>query len=115
MVRTHGRSLDFFLPQKVRPVQLNIGANRHHADDRRCAAPAQRPERLLRRQFQADCFKRILHAAIGQRADLLDRVAIGWVDHIRGAEFLGQVQFRTHHVDGDDLTRSGNLGAVDGG
>ena len=53
-VRAHARTLDFFLLQEVRTVQLDLRAYRNHADHRRRAAFGQHRKRLLRGLFEAD-------------------------------------------------------------
>jgi hypothetical protein len=45
----------------------------------------------------------------------LDRVAVGGVDHVGGAELFGQLQLGGHAVDGDDPAGAGDGRAVDGG
>jgi hypothetical protein len=46
-VRSHHAALDAALAQEVDAVQLDLGADRDHADQRRRAARAQRREALL--------------------------------------------------------------------
>ncbi|MCY1437239.1 hypothetical protein D9M71_533930 [compost metagenome] len=56
-----------------------------------------------------------MHAATGQLLNLLHRVAVFRVDHVGGAELLGQLQLGVEHIDGDDARRTGQCRAIDRG
>ncbi|MNE36399.1 hypothetical protein D3C80_1302080 [compost metagenome] len=56
-----------------------------------------------------------MHAATGQFLALLHRVAVLRVDHVGGAELLGQLQLGVEHVDGNDARSTGQCRTVDRG
>src|SRR3546814_7721958 len=72
-VAAHDRALQFLARKQIHRRQADLLAQRHHAEDRRGAAAAQRRDRKARRSGSADCFDRMVDPALGQLEDLLDR------------------------------------------
>src|SRR5690348_9960518 len=112
-VAAHAAPLDPLLAQEHRAVELDLLADRDHADDRRGAARPDAVEALLGRDLQPDRLERVVDAAVRHRADLLHRVVALRVDRVRGAELLGLRKLRLYRVDGDDHARAGNARALD--
>src|SRR5947207_13329457 len=94
-------------------MQLDLDAERHHADDCRWAAGAQHAEGLLGGILRAERLEGIMHAALGQLAHRLDRVEIAGVDRVGGAELAREVKLRGHAVDRDDALGAGERRAID--
>ena len=96
-------------------VELDLLADRDHADDRRGAAGARHSKPARRRFFEADRLERVVDAAAGQLADrLAPRRA---TRHRRRASRRARwpsCQLVLEHVDGDDHARAGDAGALDG-
>src|SRR5436305_14901664 len=79
LVGAHRRALDFSVAQEIEAMQLDLLAERDHADDGRGAAGPQHCERLLRGLLAAQHFERVMYAAIGDTAHPLDHGAIPWL------------------------------------
>src|SRR5207248_6830137 len=105
-VPAHRGSLDLAVAQKIVAMQLDLDAERHHADDCRGAAGAQHAEGLLGGILRAERLEGIMHAALGQFAHRLDRVEVAGVDRVGGAELAREVELRGDAVDRDDALRS---------
>ncbi len=104
-----------FSAEEGETVELDLGAERDHADDVGRAASRQHLERLLRRLLEADGFEGMMHAAFGHLDDLGDGIALLRVDDIGGTEMLCEVELRADCVDRDDAARAGDRRAIDGG
>src|SRR5262245_60635939 len=63
-VRAHAAALDALLAQEHRAVELDLLADRNHADDRRGAARADAVEALLGRELQPDGLQGVVRAAV---------------------------------------------------
>ena len=59
-------------------MQLDLAAERHHADDGRRAAGRQHLERLLGRGLGAEALDGVMHAALRQLLDALARGRHPW-------------------------------------
>src|SRR5262245_32199083 len=82
MVRAHRRALDAALTQEVEAVQLDLLAERDHADDGSGAAGGEHRKALLRSVLAAEHLEGMLHAAAGELAHLLHDVAARGIDDI---------------------------------
>ena len=61
----------------------------------------------------ADGLERVIDAgAAGERADGLDRIVLGAVDDVGGADALGHLQLAVEHVDADDLAGAADARAL---
>ena len=77
------------------------------ADVRHPTAGLGDPDARLERLREAERLDRGVHAlAAGEVHDLLDRVALGEVDDVVGAEPLGELLALRPRLDGDDLARA---------
>ena len=93
---------------------VTCGVEAGHADDDRGAAPAGDLVGLQDRLGEPDHLERVVGAATaGGGADLLDRVALGGVDEVGGAELLRGLALHLHRVDGEDPRRAGDASALD--
>ena len=82
----------------------------------RGAAAAGHVVRLHDRLGQADDLERVVGAAAaGERLHLRDRIALGRVDEVGGAELLGGLALHLDRVDRDDARRAGDARALDDG
>ena len=72
-------------------------------------------EALLGRELEADALEGVVHAAVGHRADLLDRIVGLGVDPVRGAELLGRGELGLDGVHRDDHARARDARALDRG
>src|SRR5258706_15579308 len=61
MVGAHRRALDFSFAQEIKAMQLDLLAERDHADDCRGAAGGQHRKRLLRGLLAPEHFERVMH------------------------------------------------------
>src|SRR5262245_55135630 len=112
-VRAHGAALDLLLAQERRAVELDLLADRDHADDRRGAARTQTLEHLLGRLLEADRLERVVHAGARELADRLDGIRRGGVHGVRGAELLCRLELVGDDVHRDDHPRTGDHRALD--
>ena len=85
-----------------------------HADDDAGAGQVAAEDRLQGRVRAPDGLERVVHAvAAGDRLDRLDRVALGRVDGVGGAELARPLQFARIDIDADDRRRAGQATAHD--
>src|SRR5262245_14985353 len=112
-VRAHGAALDLLLAQERRAVELDLLADRDHADDRRGAARTQTLEHLLGRLLEADRLERVVYAGAREFADRLDGIRRGGVHGVRGAELLCGLELVGDDVHRDDHPRTGDHRALD--
>src|ERR1700694_5137413 len=89
MVRPHIRALNTALAEEVKRMQLDLLAERHHADDGRRSAGREHRKRLFRGFLRAEDFETMLHAALRELLYLLHRIAIARIHEIGGADFGG--------------------------
>src|SRR5579863_10461899 len=75
-VRSHEASLDALLEQQRETVDFDLLPKRNHPDNGRDTAGGDRFVGLLGRRLKPDSFERVIDAAAGQRANLLDRIAL---------------------------------------
>ena len=94
-------------------MQLDLLAERDHADDGRGAAGRQHRKGLLGGLLAAQHLERVMHAATGEIAHLLHHVAVPGIDDVGGAELGGELQLRRIGVDRDDAAGAGDRRAVD--
>ena len=89
-----------FSEQELEAVDLDLLAERDHADDGRRAALAQHVERLLGGRLQPDRLERVVDAAAGELdAPRATASVVGRVDDIGGAERPRQLELRRDAVD----------------
>ncbi len=65
-------------------MQLDLLAERNHADNGGGAARSEHAERLLCGLLAAEYLEGMMHAAIGEVAHLLHDVAVGGIDNVGG-------------------------------
>src|SRR2546422_5799172 len=80
MVGAHRRALDATLSEEIEAVQLDLLAERDHADDGRSAAGREHRKGLLRGLLAAQHLEGVMHAATREFAHLLHYVAPGGID-----------------------------------
>src|SRR5437667_351018 len=86
----HCRSpLPAHLAEEDAALELELLADRDHADHRRGAARPDALEGLLGGLLEPDRLEGVLDAAVGQLTDGLDRVDLRRVHRVRRAELLG--------------------------
>ena len=83
-------------------MQLDLLAERDHADDGRGAAGRQHRERLFGGFLAAEHLERMMHPATREIAHLLHHIAVAGIDDIGGAELCRQLQLGRIGVDRDD-------------
>src|SRR5215471_2363489 len=91
-VRPHARTLDFFLLQEVRTVQLDLGAYGNHANHRGCAAFGQHIEGLFGGLFEANSLEGVFDPTTCQVFDLLHWITFRSVHEVGGAADLCEFQ-----------------------
>src|SRR6266567_4587011 len=64
IIGAHRRALDFSFTQEIKAMQLDLLAERDHADNGRGAAGCQHRKRLLRGLLAAQHFERVMLAAM---------------------------------------------------
>ena len=109
MVGAHRRALDLALAQEIEAVQLDLLAERDHADDGRGAAGRQHRKGLLGGFLAAQHLEGMMHAAAGEFAHLLHHVAVPGIDDVGGAEFGRKLQLGRVGIDRDDAAGARDL------
>src|SRR5215207_6081653 len=85
-----------------------------HADDDAGAGKVPAEDRLHGRIRAPDRFKGVVHSvAAGDRLDRLDRITLGRVDGMSGAELARPLQFARIDIDADDRRRPSQTTAHD--
>src|SRR5216683_5410245 len=112
-IRTHKATANLFLDIEMAGVQLNFltGGNRTH--ERADAARRQTIEALFEHLLVADCFERIVDAAIAERLDFLDWINPGRVHRMSRAEVPGGFEFAVEQIDRDYLAGASDSGPLD--
>src|ERR1700733_14464934 len=111
-VRAEDRVLE--LGRRVH-VEPGLASHRGLPDQHRGAAVADAGEGLLGHLRPTQSLERVVDAvAAGDRADLLDGIALTGIDHVRGAELGGEGALERHRVDGHDRERGDEAGTEHG-
>src|SRR3989449_354437 len=98
------------------PRKLHRRVRRQDADDGGGAADGEALDGLPHQRGVADGFERVVDAgALRERADGLDRIVVGAVDDVGGADASGHLQLSVEHVDADDLPRAADARALHDG
>src|SRR5208283_2450241 len=112
-VRAHEASLDALLVEQRKAVDVDFLADGDHPDNRGEAAVGERLVGLLGRNLEADRFEGILDAVASERANLGDRIALGRIDGVSGAEFFRELELGGKLVDRDDHAGASDARALD--
>ena len=114
-VRSHQRLLDVLAHEQVGTGERELVGEVGDADDGEGSAEAHYRQTLLHGRGAADRFEHVVGAASGERLDGRDGVVATGVDDVGRSAPAGELELRVVDVDGDDLLRVREAGALDGG